>query len=265
MNSLMYFESHAHYDDKQFKGAGPDIVKELKAFGIEKIVIPAITLESNYEARRLFGDEEFPYVYFATAIHPKVARYMKDENVDWESFEALLKEKRTVAIKTGLDLHNPMFGPAHIGNQKAIMEHLFKFASKYDLPVVLHVRDVSDLLLEELGKIGYEGRIEVHCFMYDKKFMDELMKVGVNYFGIGGAVTHENHGDLREAVSLMALESVLLETDAPYMRPAGYQERKNTSGTLPQIASEIAGLKGISADRVVDVTYKNACKFFGLG
>ena len=264
MNNLMYFESHAHYDDKQFKGAGPEIVKELKAFGIEKIVVPAITLESNYEARKMFGAEEFSYVYFATGIHPKVASYTRDENVDWESFEALLKEKRTVAIKTGLDLHNPVLGPAHIKNQKAIMEHLFRLASKYDLPVVLHVRDANELLLEELEKIGFEGKIEVHCFLYDKQFMNGLMKAGVSYFGIGGAVTHEAHEALRDAVSHMPLSSVLLETDAPYMRPAEWHERLNTSKTLPQIAAEIAALKGVSVEQAVDVTYKNACKFFSV-
>ena len=155
METCRFFETHAHLDHKLFKGQGPELANELKQAGIEKIVIPAITVESNQVARELFDDEHYPFVLFATGIHPKMASYIIDDRFDWSNISKYLSEDRTVAVKTGLDISNQHLTDKHIFNQKLVLQHLLRLADQYKLPAVLHVRDVVPDIIEELGKLYF--------------------------------------------------------------------------------------------------------------
>nr|MDE7017102.1 TatD family hydrolase [Lachnospiraceae bacterium] len=82
--------------------------------------------------------------------------------------------------------------------------------------------------------------------------------------GIGGVVTFENAKKLREAVSYIPIEKILLETDGPYLAPVPNRGKRNSSLNLPYIAKEIASIKGIGYDKVLAVTHENAEKLFGI-
>ncbi len=264
MEKYHFFETHAHYDHKLFKKHGPELVEELKKAGVEWFVIPAITVESNEEVRKLFNEENYPYVLFASGIHPKIASYIIDEQFDWGVISGYLAEERTVAVKTGLDLSNVHLAEKLISNQRNTLHHLLMLADEHKMPVVLHVRDAVSELLEELERFCPSGKLEVHCFLYDTSVMNKLIEAGVSYFGIGGAVTRTENEALREAVMNMPLESILLETDAPFQKPYGYNEKLNTSYSLNQIAETIAELKKIPKDALINQVYENSLRFFGI-
>ncbi|WP_278296656.1 TatD family hydrolase [Butyrivibrio sp. ob235] len=80
-----------------------------------------------------------------------------------------------------------------------------------------------------------------------------------------GQSTWPENTPLREAVRRMPLEAILLETDSPFQKPFGYCEKLNTSHSLVQIANEIAALKGIKIEEMLNTTYENSVRFFGLG
>lgn len=265
MGKTAFFDTHCHYDHPQFKKQGPELVNDLRRAGIEKFVIPAISVESNQIARDMFDEEHYPFVFFASGIHPRVASSIVDERFNWSLISGYLAEDRTVAVKTGLDLSDERLTTTLICNQKNVLHHLLRLADEHDLPVVLHVRDAASETIEELKKSGFKGELEVHCFLYDKPVMKDLLKVGVHYFGIGGAVTRPENIALREAVISMPLESILLETDSPFQKPYGYCEKLNTSLSLEQIANEIAVLRGINIDEVMVASYDNSLRFFGMG
>ena len=84
------------------------------------------------------------------------------------------------------------------------------------------------------------------------------------YFGIGGVVTFQNAKKLKEAVEYIPLEKILLETDSPYLAPAPYRGKRNSSLNLPYIAEGIAAIKGVDYEDVVRVTEENAKKLFGI-
>ncbi len=264
MKKCRFFETHAHLDHKLYKGKGPILADALKYDGVERIVIPAITAESNQVARDLFDKDNYPYVLFASGLHPKIASYIIDDRFDWNIIAGYLSEDRTVAVKTGLDISDHFLTDKHISNQKLVLQHLLRLADQYALPAVLHVRDAVPELIEELGKSNFSGKLEVHCFLYDETIMNELLQAGVHYFGVGGAVTWPENEALREAVKKMPLEALLLETDSPFQKPYGYGEKLNTPHSLSQIAYVIANLKGISKEEVLDVTFDNSMRFFGL-
>lgn len=264
MNKHKLFETHAHLDHDLYKGQGPVLAKELYESGVDWIVIPAITEQSNQKARELFDEENYPFVLFAAGIHPKVASSIKDDNFDWDKLTGYLSEERTVAVKTGLDLSPKNLTDKNILNQKHVLRHLLKMADEHNLPAVLHVRDAIPEIIEEIGLSKFSGRLEVHCFLYDLAVMNKLIQAGVHYFGIGGGVTFPENIALREAVAKMPLESILLETDSPFQKPYQYDQKLNTSYSLMQIAKEIATIKGIALDEVISATYDNSIRFFRL-
>ena len=90
------------------------------------------------------------------------------------------------------------------------------------------------------------------------------MDAGVNYFGIGGAVTKDGFDELREGVKNIPLSSILLETDAPFQKPKDFQGKLNDSSSLLQIAREIGRIKGIPEEEVIRATYQNAMSFFRI-
>ena len=84
------------------------------------------------------------------------------------------------------------------------------------------------------------------------------------YFGIGGVITFHNAKKLKEAVEYIPMDRILLETDSPYLAPEPYRGKRNTSLNLPYVIQEIAALKGISYEEVVEITEENANRLFRI-
>ena len=106
-------------------------------------------------------------------------------------------------------------------------------------------------------------RAVMHCYSYSAEQAEEYLKMGL-MFGIGGVVTFKNARKLKEVVDLLPMDRILLETDCPYMAPEPFRGKRNNSGYLRYVAEKIAEIKGIDAEEVYDITYKNACGFFGM-
>ena len=107
---------------------------------------------------------------------------------------------------------------------------------------------------EEIGGV-------IHCFSYSKEMAEEYLKLGF-YIGVGGVVTFNNAKKLKEAVEFLPMDKILLETDSPYLSPVPNRGKRNSSLNLPYIARQIAELKGISYEQVVEITNRNARKLF---
>lgn len=234
------FDTHAHYDHPWFED-GAAVVRQLYQDGvINGVVIPAIRYESNYH-REMFPAEEFPYVYFAPGLHPKHAT----NEVWWDAtkraeFEALLQDPRTVALKTGLDFAKEKLTDAQKEHQTRFFKYFIRLANERKLPLVLHVRDAAWEAIEMLRGNPIQVEAVVHCFCYDLAVAREMMQVGVTRFGIGGKLTKEDMGDLRLCVKELPMSAILLETDAPFVKPEGYEEKLNTSVTMMGTARLIA-------------------------
>ena len=82
------------------------------------------------------------------------------------------------------------------------------------------------------------------------------------YLGIGGVVTFKNAKKIKEVVQMAPMERILLETDSPYLAPVPYRGKRNSSLYLPYVVQEIAELKGISEEEVIETTEKNAVRLF---
>ena len=136
-------------------------------------------------------------------------------------------------------------------------------AREKKLPFMIHSRDAAEdtlNIVREYMKDGMYGGV-IHCFSYSKEQAQEYVKMGY-YIGVGGVATFKNAKKLKEVIETIPLEKILLETDCPYMAPEPYRGKRNSSLYLPYVVEKIAGLKGVTAKEVEEVTYRNAEQLF---
>lgn len=254
----MIFESHAHYDDKAFDGDREALLGSLKENGIGYVVNIGANIETTKHTIRLA--EKYPFIYGAAGVHPSDTDELNEEKFVW------LKEQcshpKIVAVgEIGLDYY---WDEPDRKIQKEWFDRQLDMAKKVKLPVVIHSRDAAEDTLHMM-KAKHAGDIGgvIHCFSYTKEIAREYLNMDY-YFGIGGVVTFQNAKKLKEAVEYIPLEKILLETDSPYLAPAPYRGKRNSSLNLPYIAEGIAAIKGVDYEDVVRVTEENAKKLFGI-
>ena len=139
-----------------------------------------------------------------------------------------------------------------------------ELARQQKLPVIIHSRDAANDTygMMKAAKADEIGAV-IHCFSYSVEQARQYLSMGF-YLGIGGVLTFTNGRKLKEVVEYAPLESLLLETDCPYLAPVPHRGKRNSSLYLPYVAQEIARLKNIDYDTVIRVTCENAKRFYGI-
>jgi TatD DNase family protein len=160
----------------------------------------------------------------------------------------------------GLDLY---WDKTYLEEQKEVLRRQMRWARQLGLPVCLHVRKAYNELfglLRDLNFGTYQG--VMHCFGGSVQEARKAIEMGF-HLGIGGVVTFKN-ATMADVVAAVPLQSLLLETDAPYLAPVPYRGKRNESAYIPIIADKIAQIKGISIDEVAAVTTASATQLFHL-
>ncbi|KSV59422.1 TatD family hydrolase [Acetivibrio ethanolgignens] len=252
------FETHAHYEDRQFDEDREELLKSLPLNGIEFVVNVSSSLETV--KRTLELTKGYDFIYGAVGVHPEEALELTEESFAWLS-EQLSCDKIVAVGEIGLDYYWKEPDPAV---QKIWFERQIALAREKQLPMIIHSRDAAKDTYE-LMKAGHaeEAGGVIHCFSYAKEIAEKFLDMGF-YLGIGGVVTFKNSKKLKEVVEYAPLERILLETDCPYMAPVPNRGKRNSSLNLIYVAEEIGRLKGCSTDEVIAQTTKNARKMYRI-
>lgn len=254
----MIFETHAHYDDKAFDEDREKLILSLKSNGIDTVINISSNLDSVKRTVELM--EKYPFVYGAVGIHPSDTAELTEESFAWLSEQC--RHRKTVAVgEIGLDYY---WKEPEADIQKKWFERQLLLAQERNLPVSIHSREAAKDTLDMMKALHAEktGGV-IHCFSYGKEMAREFLNMGF-FFGIGGVVTFQNAKKLKEAVEYIPLENIVLETDSPYLAPVPNRGKRNSSLNLPYIAKEIAGIKQVSYEEVVEKTRQNAEKLFQI-
>lgn len=254
----MIFESHAHYDDEAFDGDREEILGQMQEGGIEYIVNIGANMQSSKQTLEL--TKKYPFIYGAVGVHPEEISELNEENMKW--LKNACQDEKIVAVgEIGLDYYREKDNSPL---QKKWFEAQLELAREAKLPVVIHSRDAAFDTLE-LMKGVHAGEIGgvIHCFSYGVEMAKSYLDMGF-YLGVGGVVTFKNGRRLKEVVEYAPLESLLLETDTPYLSPEPNRGKRNTSLNIPYIVAEIARIKGISEEEVIEKTNQNAKKMYGI-
>ena len=139
----------------------------------------------------------------------------------------------------------------------------FDWAVEFDLPVIIHCREGQNEILEVLDAMENKPRGVFHSFGGTIEDVEQIRSRGDYYFGINGIVTFKN-SKLREVLSTIGLDRILLETDAPYLAPVPHRGKRNESAYIVHTAAYIAQSLSLSMHQVETVTTENAQRLFGI-
>lgn len=254
----MIFESHAHYEDEKFNEDRKELLDSFQEKGVGYVVNVASSLETVEKTIAL--TKEYDFIYGSVGVHPEECAELKD--ADMGRFQELCKLPKIVAVgEIGLDYYWNEPAPEI---QKVWFERQLELARDVKLPVIIHSRDAAKDTLDIMKKHKAEeiGGV-IHCFSYPVEIAREFIKMGF-YIGVGGVVTFKNSKKLKEVVADTPLERILLETDCPYMAPVPHRGERNNSLNLVYVAEEIARIKEVSYETVVNVTRENAKRMYQI-
>ncbi|SHI25975.1 TatD DNase family protein [Butyrivibrio fibrisolvens DSM 3071] len=255
----MIFDTHAHYDDHQFDDDRYSLIESMTGNGIGAVVNNAADLESVRSSLELA--HKYDFIYAAVGVHPENVNELDDEKLEWLRDQS--RDPKAVAIgEIGLDYYYPE-NPDR-DTQIMWFKRQLQLAAEEDLPVVVHSRDAAADTMEIMKEAAAKGIVaDIHCYSYSPEQALEYVKLGF-YIGVGGVVTFKNGRKLKETVEKIPLDRILLETDCPYMAPEPFRGKRNSSLYLPYVVKEIARIKGVTEQEVMDVTMDNAKKFYRI-
>ena len=212
------------------------------------------------ELGKLIAQNGYDFVYGAVGVHPSEVDELDESNYQWLKDQAV-SDKCLAIGEIGLDYHYP---DPERDIQKQWFIRQMELAKDIQKPVIIHSREAAADTMEILQRDEFRDiRGVMHCYSYSVETAKELMKLDY-YFGIGGVVTFSNAKKLVEAVKIIPINRILLETDCPYLAPTPHRGERNSSLYLPLVVDKIAELKGMSYDDVVKQTYDNAKRFFNI-
>lgn len=253
----MIFETHAHYDDESFNDDREALIRSLPEKGIGRIINVGASIETTKTTLELAA--KYDYIYAAVGVHPSDISGLNEETFAWLKEQASLP--KTVAIgEIGLDYYWDKEGH---DLQKHWFIRQLDLAREMNKPVMIHSREAAADTMEIMKEHGKGLKGVIHCYSYSLEMAREYVKMGY-YIGVGGVVTFKNSKKLKEIVEEIPLESIVLETDCPYLAPTPFRGKRNSSLYLPYVVEAIAELKGISAEQVIEQTEKNARDLYQL-
>jgi TatD DNase family protein len=250
-----------NFHASQLKNVGAELLTRATEAGVTHILATGTSLGSSKAA--LDFARRHPRVWATAGVHPHTAKEYTPATT--EALAALWADERIVAVgECGLD-YNRMFSPAEA--QRSAFEAQIQASLRTGKALFLHCRDAFDdfhAMLREAAQAGAHG--VVHCFTDGTAEAEAYLALGFD-LGITGWVTDLVRGTaLREAMRVIPLERLHLETDAPYLRPrnAGKTRPYNEPALLPFVAQAVAELKEVDVAVVAEQATANSRRLFGL-
>ena len=259
----MIFESHAHYEDEKFDSDRVELLSMMKKKNIGTIINVGTTIELSKKSIELA--HEYDFIYASVGVHPSEIDCLEGDADGIEKLKQMaLSEKKVVAIgEIGLDYYWEKDETVR-DRQRYWYKKQLDLACETELPVIIHSRDANEEtfnIMRDAAERGIRGVI--HCYSGSPEMAREYVKLGY-YIGVGGVVTFKNGKRLKETVKTIPLENILVETDSPYMAPEPFRGERNDSTYLPYIVKEIAELREITVDEVMEVTRENGRRLFDI-
>ena len=239
-------DTHAHLD----------MLSELDISGVGKVVVPSVEISTMDKVVSL---SENPNIYSMVGIYPSEAKTYTQE-VESKMIE-LAKNNKVVAIgEIGLDYY---WDKTFVERQKEVFIKQIKLANKLNLPIVVHDREAHKDCFDIIKEYNNGSKVLFHCFSGSVEFMRECVKQDW-YIALGGVVTFKNAIKMKDVAREIPLNKLVLETDAPYLTPVPFRGKENKPAYVRYVAEEIAKIRGLKIEEIIDITTRNAEEFFGI-
>jgi len=254
----LIIDSHAHLQFDDYAADLDGVLARAREAGVEAIINVGTDLASSRAAVALA--DRFPQLYATVGLHPHEAATFTGEI--GKALADLARHPKVVAIgETGLDYyyqHSP-----REAQRTAFLAQL-ELAQTVDRPVVVHSRDAKEETLRLLAEAAPGRKGVLHCFTGDLEMAQRAIGMGF-YISFSGIVTFKNAGPLREVAGALPLESIMIETDCPFLTPTPHRGRRNEPAFVARVAEQIAEARpSLAPDVVRSTTRRNTVSVFGL-
>ena len=252
-------DTHAHLYDADFEADLEDVVFRAKEAGVSGIILPAIDI-GNYDKMTNLANSLSGFAFPAIGLHPTSVKDNWREELDFVLDKAC--SGNYIAIgEIGMDCY---WSVQHIKEQRIVFEEQLHLAAKKSLPVIIHYRDATEEIFNVLERTsGTPLKGVFHAYSGSFETYERIRKYGDFMLGIGGVVTFRNT-NLVKIVERLPLNTILLETDAPWLTPVPFRGKRNEPSYLIHIAKRVAEIKNCSFEEVAHVTTLNAKRLFNL-
>lgn len=246
-------DTHAHIDMLDYDKT----MALMSEYGVKKAIIPSVevaTLDKVFEIA--LKNEN---LYAMIGIFPsEVKTYTPKVE---EKLRNLAKNPKIKAVgEVGLDYY---WDKSFVDLQKEVFVKQIKLANELNLPIVVHDREAHKDSFDLLKEYNKNSKVLFHCFSGSVEFMRECVKQGW-YIAIGGVVTFKNAIKMKDVAKTVPLEYLVLETDSPYLTPVPFRGKENSPAYVKYVAEEIANLRDIPVEEIIDITTNNAERFFEI-
>ena len=252
----MLFDTHAHYDSRQFDADREEVLASLPDRGVALVVNPGCDLPSSRMAVELA--ERWPFLYAAVGVHPEDCGTWQNGDVD--ALRAMAAHPKVVAIgEIGLDYYWKE-------NPRELQQRVFRaqlaLAAELGLPVIVHDREAhgdSLAIVREFPQV----RGVFHCYSGSAEMARELVELGW-MISFTGVLTYKNARKAVEAAQAVPLDRLMIETDSPYMAPVPHRGKRTDSGNVVHPCERLAEIKEISLEEMARITLENGRKFYRI-
>ena len=258
---MEFFDTHSHYNDDEFNEDREDILNKIYSQGITRTVVIGYNIEKSKKAIEIAN--RYDYIYTAIGIHPNDIGGSKEGIIHQinQIEEMINTSNKIVAIgEIGLDFH---WEKDKKDLQKFAFIKQIELANKNRFPIVIHTRDaISDTIELLRGDTIPKYSGIMHCCTLNKELIQTALDTGL-YISFAGPVTYKNTKNT-DLIKIIPDDKILIETDCPYLSPEPNRGKKNDSRNIKYIAQKIAQIRGISIEKISEITYNNALKVFNI-
>lgn len=254
----MLFDSHAHYNDSKFNEDRYQILDMMQENNVGYIMNISDSMQSIEKVLEIA--EKYPFIYASVGVHPEAARDLTENDISL--LKKYTEHKKVKAIgEIGLDYY---YDDVEKSVQKKWFARQIELAKEVNLPVIIHDRDAHGDCMDILRvhNVSEVGGI-LHCYSGSVEMAKEILDWGM-YIAFGGTLTFKNARKVREVAKYIPIESVVLETDCPYLAPEPNRGKRNSSLYIHYVAEMLAEIKGISKEDAERITCENAKRVYRI-
>lgn len=253
---MKLIDTHCHLDDNIFDSDRDDIINNCSLLGINKIILPAT--RAKCWDKTIQVSQNHQEIYLTLGLHPIFINEHKTE--DLERLKTLIASHKPVAVgEIGLDF---FIKNTDKKKQTDFFIQQLAIAQEFKLPVILHVRKAHDDILKLLNEFTIPGG-SCHAFNGTLNQANRYIELGFK-LGFGGTMTYPNARKIHQLAKDIAIQHIILETDAPDMTGHAHKGERNSPEYLVDALNSLAAIKSMDVETVADQTTKNAEALFNI-
>lgn len=255
---MEFIDTHAHLYDEAFASEEDAAVERAAEASVKRLILPDIDSQTR-DAMFALADRHEGVAFPCLGLHPTSVDKRWEREI--EAMEGYLSRRIWAIGEIGMDCY---WSKEFIREQQHVFRLQLEMASRLDLPVIIHSRDSTELIINTLKECRHLPlRGVFHAYSGSIETFREIQRLGDWYIGIGGVLTYKK-ASIADTVREIPLDRILLETDSPYLTPVPFRGRRNESGYIPHIAAKLSEITGKDIGEIASQTTENAVKLFRI-